>query len=162
MTKFAFTKLYNQYVDKIYSYVYWRTSDASLAEDITSEVFTKAWAARQSFDGTHPQAWLYAIARNMLTDHHRRSRPMADPEIIDELVDDADTPEEATEKTLAREKLLTAIAILPEQAQSILIWRFTENASAIDIANRLGISEGNVRIQQMRALKKLRTWYESQ
>jgi RNA polymerase sigma-70 factor, ECF subfamily len=162
MTKHAFTKLYNQYVEKIYSYVYWRTSDASLAEDITSEVFTKAWSAKDSFDGIYPQAWLYTIARNMLTDHHRRQRPMADPKIIDDLVDNNDTPEEATEKTLAREKLLRAIAILPEQAQSIIIWRFTENASAQDIANRLGISEGNVRIQQMRALKKLREWYESQ
>lgn len=163
MTKHAFTKLYNQHVDKIYSYVYWRVSDASLAEDITSEVFTKAWAARETFDGTHPQAWLYAIARNMITDHHRRQRPMADPEIIDELVDTThDRPEEATEKVLAREKLATAISFLPEQAQSIVIWKFVENASAAEIGERLGISEGNVRIQQMRALKRLREWYESQ
>jgi RNA polymerase sigma-70 factor (ECF subfamily) len=163
MTKHAFTKLYNQYVDKIYSYVYWRVSDASLAEDITSEVFTKAWVAKDSFDGAHPQAWLYTIARNMLTDHHRRQRPMADPEVIDELEDTAnDTPDIATEKILTREKLAKAIAHLPEQAQSIVIWRFTENASAQEIGKRLGISEGNVRVQQMRALKKLREWYEAQ
>jgi RNA polymerase sigma-70 factor (ECF subfamily) len=149
MTKHEYTKLYKQYVDKIYSYVYWRISDASLAEDITSEVFTKAWVAKDSFDGAHPQAWLYTIARNMLTDHHRRQRPMADPEVI-------------TEKILTREKLAKAIAQLPEQAQSIVIWRFTENASAQEIGKRLGISEGNVRVQQMRALKKLREWYETQ
>jgi len=161
MTQHAFTKLYNQYVDKIYSYVYWRVSDASLAEDITSEVFTKAWAARDSFDGTHPQAWLYTIARNMITDHYRRQRPMADPDIIDEIIDTTnDTPDIATEKVLTRERLAGALAQLPEQAQSILIWKFVEHISAAEIGERLGITEGNVRIQQMRALKRLREWYE--
>ena len=122
MTKHAFTELYNQYVEKIYSYVYWRTSDAAIAEDITSEVFTKAWAAKEAFDGKHPQAWLYTIARNLITDHHRRLRPTVDSEAIAELVDTTnDTPAEATEKVLAREKLARAIATLPEQAQSIVI-----------------------------------------
>lgn len=162
MTKHAFTELYTRYVDKIYSYVYWRTSDAEVAEDITSEVFTKAWAARESFDGVYPQAWLYTIARNLLTDYHRRLRPTVDSEVIAELVDTTnDTPSEATEKILAREKLAKAIATLPEQSQSIIIWRFVDNESAAEIGKRLGISEGNVRIQQMRALKRLKEWYES-
>ena len=162
MTKHTFTKLYNQYVDKIYSYVFWRVGEQEVAEDMTSEVFTKAWAARESFDGTHPQAWLYTIARNIITDYHRRKKPVTDSEMIDELTDTTnDTPEVATEKVLTRERLARAIATLPEQAQSIVIWKFVENVSAAEIATRLGISEGNVRIQQMRALKKLRAWYEA-
>ncbi|MFO0882156.1 MAG: sigma-70 family RNA polymerase sigma factor [Candidatus Saccharimonadales bacterium] len=163
MTKHAFTELYTRYVDKIYSYVYWRTSDAGVAEDITSEVFTKAWAARDTFDGTYPQAWLYTIARNLLTDYHRRLKPSVDSDVLAELVDTThDTPQEAAEKTLTREKLARAISQLPEQAQSIIIWRFVDNESAAEIGKRLGISEGNVRIQQMRALKRMKEWYESQ
>jgi RNA polymerase sigma factor (sigma-70 family) len=70
----ALSELYDRYEVKIFTYIYRRTGDESLAEDLTSQVFLKmlesirdqkAW--RSSFSG-----WLYKIAHNLVIDHYRR------------------------------------------------------------------------------------------
>src|SRR4051812_8880743 len=71
-----FKKMYHLYFDKIYGFLYWQTRDQMLAEDLTGEVFTRAWQKMGSFSGRYPQAWLYTIARNLLTDHWRSKRPL--------------------------------------------------------------------------------------
>src|SRR5919201_2442451 len=64
----AFGALYEKYVDRIYSYVYYRTGDAREAEDLTARVFYRALTHIPEFNqrGAPFVAWLYRIAHNLV------------------------------------------------------------------------------------------------
>src|SRR5512136_1892925 len=69
----AFGHLYEIYLDRIYRYIYFRVTDEQTAEDLISQVFTKAW---ENLDRYQPNgrpfiAWLYTIAHNTVIDHYR-------------------------------------------------------------------------------------------
>ena len=68
-----FGQIYDQYIDKIYSFVYLKVNSQEIAEDITSKVFLKGWEAfKEPGAGIkNPGAFLYQIARNAVVDHYR-------------------------------------------------------------------------------------------
>ena len=70
-----FIQVYEKYRHSIFNYIFYRVGDTDLADDLTSDVFVRLVdkydeEARES----RPIApWLYAIARNLVIDHHRRA-----------------------------------------------------------------------------------------
>src|SRR4051794_23854181 len=68
------TELFRAYWPTVLGYLCRRTGDPVLAEELAQETFTKATAAFLGWRGGPAAAWLLAIARNVLTDHHRRGR----------------------------------------------------------------------------------------
>jgi RNA polymerase sigma-70 factor (ECF subfamily) len=154
-----FTAAYESHSKRIYQFMYWRTRDNVLSEDLTSSVFEKAWRSRTSFKGGSVQAWLYRIARNALTDHWRKKKDIAVDNI--ESLPGAVMEESESRKLdtqFAAQELNHAVYKLPKQMQTIIELRFMSNLSSKQVAKQLGISENNVRIIQYRALKKLRTY----
>lgn len=150
-----FAEAYESYSPRIFRFLFWRTRDHELSEDLTSSVFEKAWRSRGSFHGGSVQAWLYKIARNVLTDHWRKKQDLA--------VEDMDTIAGATEDSadsldmaMEIQKLEQALRKLPKEMQEIVNLRFIEGLSSKDVAKRLNLSESNVRVIQYRALKRIR------
>jgi len=72
----AFGELYSLYLDRIFRYVFYQVKDRMRAEDITEEIFIKAWKAIASCKGKEPtfSAWLYRIAHNYLIDIFRSNK----------------------------------------------------------------------------------------
>ena len=70
-----FEELYRDYVGRIYAYLRSQLGSAIDAEDVTSQVFVKAYEAYARYEPRHatPSAWLFQIARNAALDHHRRA-----------------------------------------------------------------------------------------
>ena len=77
--KAAFAELYERTIDKVYTYVYYRTGSRALTEDIVSATFLKALERADSFrpKGGGFVAWLLRIARNQLFDDHRKNKRLA-------------------------------------------------------------------------------------
>src|SRR5438105_4565779 len=74
----AFAALYDRHVDAVYRYAYFRLRIDAEAEDVTSEMFHRALVAMPRFEPRRPfLAFLYTIARNVVTDRMRRERPQA-------------------------------------------------------------------------------------
>lgn len=68
----SFARLYDAYFERVFRYVYFRVSDDQTAEDLTSQVFLKAWENLPRYKPSgHFLAWLYTIARNQVIDHYR-------------------------------------------------------------------------------------------
>jgi len=69
----AFGILYDAYVERIYRFVFFRVADEQTAEDITAQVFLRAWEklGRYRIGNSPFLAWLYTIARNAVIDHYR-------------------------------------------------------------------------------------------
>jgi RNA polymerase sigma-70 factor (ECF subfamily) len=154
----SFEAAYESHSRSIYRFLYWRTKNVQLSEDLTSSVFEKAWHSRSSFRGGSVRAWLYRIARNVLIDHWRKKQ--------DFLVEDADSlQEEATDpsigETLDQDLLLRhlhkTLDTLPGDMRSVITLRFIEGLSCKQVAEKLDLGESNVRVIQYRALRKLRS-----
>jgi RNA polymerase sigma factor (sigma-70 family) len=68
------TELFRANWGPVFGYLVRHTGDPGLAEELAQETFTRATAAFLGWRGGPPLAWLLAIARNVLVDHHRRGR----------------------------------------------------------------------------------------
>lgn len=150
-----FTEAYESYGQGIFRFLFWRTKDTELSEDLTSSVFEKAWRSRQHFQGGSVRAWLYKIARNTLTDHWRMKRAVQ-VEDMDLMGEVNDNTADSLDLELELQQMQRAIGKLPKSMQEVVQLRFIEGLSAREVGDRLGINEGNVRIIQYRALQRIR------
>lgn len=153
--KQQFKTLYAKHADEIFRFLYMHVRDEDLAEDLAADTFTKAWQNLERFDFRHPRAWLYTIARNRLTDHWRKGKTLPLDEDV-EIVDTAEPIGDRIDRAITNERLMDAIATLPEPSRSVIIQRFVLGESVRGAAEALGLTEANVRVVQYRALKKLK------
>ena len=152
----AFGELYSVYLDRIYRYVAYHVKDKMIAEDITEEVFVKAWKRIDSCKGKGEtfSSWLYRIAHNHVIDNLRRRRKQLSIEM--ETVDKVSGPELELEGELERQELLEVIACLPENQRQVIVLKFIEGMDNWEIGQVMDKSQGAVRVLQMRALATLR------
>ncbi len=156
----AFAILYERYVDRIYAYIYYRTGDAREAEDLTARVFYRALAHIPDFNqrGAPFVAWLYRIAHNLLA-NWRRDRGRHPELPLDDLLglhSHEATPHAQAERAEDEQELLEAIRRLPPERQNLLILKFVQDLSNIEIGRLLGRSEGAVKSLYHRTLLALR------
>ena len=156
----AFSELYERYVDRIYAYVYYRTGDARDAEDLTARVFYRALSHLPEFNQTGApfSAWLYRIAHNLVANWHRDKT--RHPELPLDLWLHAPVQESAphaqAERAEAQGKLLDAIRSLPAERQQLLLLKFVDGLSNLEIGKILGRSEGAIKSLYHRTLLVLR------
>ena len=150
-----FKSVFENYNQPIHRFLYWRTSDGHLSEDLTSVVFEKAWHSHDKFDGASPQAWIYRIARNALIDYWwlKKTFLLENEANLDSKENEMG---DVLDASLRLDSLRQALHKLPAEMRTIVTWRFIEGVSAKEVGERLNISEGNVRVIQFRALKQLR------
>jgi len=154
-----FSQFYDDYIDKIYRFIFLKVNSQEIAEDLCSETFLRCW---EKFKDNHqdienPPAFLYRIARNLITDHYRQkgrtqvisvdSLPIIDPRT------------DIEEKSLVRsdlENIKLNLANLKDDYQEIIIWHYINDLSVPEIAKMLKKSEGATRVMLHRALNELR------
>lgn len=155
----AFGQLYDHYVTGIFRFVYYRVGSQSLAEDLTSETFTRALRSIQRFNwqGKDFGAWLTTIARNLIADNFKSSRSRL--EIVTDVMPDARTAVASTEDDvlshLANEGLFEAVQKLPEEQRDCILMRFIQGLSIAQTAAALDRSEGAIKQLQLRAIRSL-------
>ena len=154
----AFGQLYDAYMERIYRFVYFRVEDQQTAEDITSQVFLKAWSNldRFSFSRTPYLAWLYTIAHNAVIDHYRTRKVTAaldDVQLSQQ--DHAEVVENEIDLSAEMKSIKTALQTLTDDQQKVLTLKFIEGMSNTEIARHLGKREGAIRALQMRGLQAL-------
>lgn len=156
----AFGELYERYVKKIYSYIYYRTGNAHDAEDLTARVFHRALVHIETYveRGIPFSAWLYRIAHNLVANWHRdRTRRKVIP--LDEFVVAGlrtEGPEGMAESQEEREHLLAAIRRLPEERQQLVILKFVDKLSNAEVGAIMDRSEGAIKSLYHRTLIALR------
>jgi len=156
----AFGLLYEQYVERIFNYVYYRTGNQHDAEDLTAKVFFRAMRHIPQYEerGLPVSAWLYRIAHNLVANWHRdRGRR---PEIsLDEgfaAIPHSEHPEVTLLKAEERDNLLKIIRGLPSERQHLIILKFVEHMSNAEIGQIMGRTEGAVKSLYHRTLLSLR------
>lgn len=154
----SFGTLYDAYLERIYRFVYFRVEDQQTAEDITSQVFLKAWEnlGRFQIGGTPFLAWLYTIAHNAVIDHYRTRKVTA--ALDDVRLSDpghAETVENGIDAAVEMNSIKNALQTLTDDQRQVLVLKFIDEMSNEEIAQHLGKREGAIRALQMRGLKAL-------
>nr|HID14242.1 sigma-70 family RNA polymerase sigma factor [Anaerolineae bacterium] len=154
----AFTEIYDRHQPAIYRYIYYRVGDVATAEDLTSEVFVRLVEGidRFVYRGRPLLAWLYTIARNLVTDHWRRTGQATMLPLDEQLVAEAGDLEQAAERGLAQRRLAAALVHLTEDQRQVIVLKFIEGLDNEETARILGKSVGAVKSLQHRALAALR------
>ncbi|HZD55104.1 MAG TPA: sigma-70 family RNA polymerase sigma factor [Anaerolineales bacterium] len=156
----AFGEIYSRYAKLIFGFLYANLDSRLDAEDLTGEVFLRAWDALSGYreKGIPFSAFLLRVARNALYDHYRRSKFASNHVPIENvnLLDDSD-PEEAASNNLEHEELRRVLRQLDnEDYRSVLILRFLRDKSPAETAQIMERSVGAVRVLQHRALGAVR------
>ena len=149
----AFGELYSIYLDRIYRYVFYQINDKMTAEDITEEVFIKAWKAIRTCKGKEKTflSWLYRIAHNHLINTLNYMKKFTSIEKV-EFID----PKQKIGAEIECQELIETMTCLPKHQKQVIILKFIEGLDNREIGKIMGKNEGAIRILQMRALAKLR------
>jgi RNA polymerase sigma-70 factor (ECF subfamily) len=152
----AYGSLYELFLDRIYRYVYYQVRDVMTAEDITQEVFIKAWNSIKSCRGKEQtfSAWLYRIAHNHTVDRFRVAHQ--DLPLYESVQADSANMEQQVELSLEYQKVLQLVSSLPEAQKQVIMLKFLQGVDNTEIEQITGKRQGAIRALQMRALESLR------
>ena len=156
--KEIFSQIYDQYVNKIYRFIFLKVNSQEIAEDLCSETFLKGWQCyKEKQDIENPQAFLYQIARNLVVDYYRAKGrtqtvsvdclPITDPRI---------DLEAETMNNSDLDRIKSVLVNIKDDYQEAIIWHYIDDLSISEIAKMLNKSEGAVRVTLHRALKSLK------
>ena len=156
----AFGVLYERYVERIYSYIFYRTGNPADAEDLTAKVFFRAMhhIGNHRNQGLPFSAWLYRIAHNLVANWHRDNSRRKEIPLDDRMLIfyRGDHPETALLRSEEMERLIRAIRHLPPERQQLLILKFVEHLSNAEIGQIIGRTEGAVKSLYHRTLLAMR------
>lgn len=152
----SFTMLYNRYHKRLYGYL----KSKGLSQVIVDEVFQNTWLklhnSRYQYVSKYKfSAWLFTMAYHLLIDCLRREKKYS---ILESLENDKHGGDKDNENNLANKQSVDAIdwESISAEDKKTLEWRYLNEDSFAEIAERLGLSEVNVRKRISRALKVLK------
>jgi RNA polymerase sigma-70 factor (ECF subfamily) len=166
----AFAELYNRYYPQIYRFAHRRTGDPSIAEDVAAETFLAAFKSlpRYEWRGIAFSAWLYRIAATVIAGQHRRNGGIAQVPLentlypLAEPISDEPGPDQRLEmleeQQLERLRLQAALRKLTPDQRRALELRYSRPSLVplAEVADRMGRSEGAVKLLLHRAIGALR------
>ncbi len=158
----AYAELYDLYVKRIYRFVFFKVGSHENAEDVTSEVFLKAWqyliggtesvSDIKSFSGL-----LYRIARNTIIDFYRaRASKNEVPINEDTDISDSGSWHGQLGDKIETEKIIQTIKKLKQEYQEVLTLKYVDELEVKEICEITGKGQVAVRVTLHRALKKLK------
>ncbi|WP_289140578.1 sigma-70 family RNA polymerase sigma factor [uncultured Brevibacillus sp.] len=158
-----FEEVMQAYLKKVLRLVYLIVKDRSSAEDITQEVFLKAYKGLGSFrEESSMQTWIYRIAVNEAKKHLRSwsfrnlfYKPEVDAGIVEGI-------ESAVIKSDHRIRFARIVMELPSSYRQLIILHYYEELSAEEVADIMGISTGAVYTKLHRARQKLKEQLEKE
>ena len=159
----AFREFYERHALRLRAWLRRATASTEVANDLTAETFAQALVSLKRFRGSDDEqaaAWLYGIARNLLSQYWRQQRvetsarerlhmPVRDYGGYDEAVELADAQGLAP-------ALAEALAALSEHERQALDLRVVEGLRFDEVADRLAVASPAARMRVTRALRALR------
>jgi RNA polymerase sigma-70 factor (ECF subfamily) len=156
----AFGLLYTRYARMVHGILLSRVPYSDV-DDLVQDVFLQALPRLNSLrEVSKFPGWLASIARNRATDFHRRTKPH------EEFVEESSSSETARQTSPAlppashssaeAHAVLEAIRSLPETYREPLVLRLVEGMTGPEIATRIGLTHGSVRVNLHRGMQQLR------
>ena len=165
----AFEELILQHEKIVYNLALRMMNHSEDAQDISQEVFLKAYRSLQNFDERSAfSTWLYRITHNTCIDEMRKRKgkqsysleeelESADGSLQRQVADAGDTPEESLMRKEQKSEILQALDTLSEEHKAAIILRDVKGMAYEEIAEILELSLGTVKSRISRARNQLKT-----
>lgn len=150
-------ELFTNYYKDIYTYLYSLSHNASLSEDLTSEVFLEVVKSITKFRGESDiKTWLFAIARHKWFSYLRKKKRQVKTEVLMEFYENSTkNMDEDYQNHALVERIYTLLEAESERTRNIVLMRI-EGFSFYEIGVKYGISETSARVIDFRAKAKIR------
>ena len=153
-----FQTFYQENLGLIYRFVFSKVGNREEAEDLTSQIFIKAVRGVDTERGAQSmQKWLFQVARTTIADYwrtHYRVSTGSLEELFEAGWEGPVEEEPAVVSSTPTDRVQRILQALPEHYREVLTCRFLLNLSIRDTANRMCLTEANVKVLQFRALKR--------
>lgn len=161
----AFGEIYDEYIKKIYHFIFYKTPTPEIAQDLTHDVFANllAYIKNNPKPIENLKAFIYQIARNMIAKYYIKEKPR-DIKIEDKDVSEIDYKLSDNKKMDQEIDLKISVEIIEQsirqmnnsEHQQIITLKLVEGLSHREISKIINKKEGTVRVQFHRALRELR------
>ncbi len=152
-----FWKIYDKYVDKLYHFVYLKTTNREISEDIISDVFMSALKNIDNFsinDNSSVKSWLYRIANNKVIDFYRTNK---DEDTLEEYMDKW-FEEDLSKKIDDKEKINSILEFLKsfkKEHRDVFIYRIWYDMSYNEVSEVTWLSVDNCKKIVSRTIKNI-------
>lgn len=160
MDKAEFKGIFDEYYIPLKNFLYYKLGDTNLAEDLTQEVFLKAWNQRDKIIMGTVKSYLYTIANNLAINHYKSAKNRFEFGLKNEESTHSQSPEYKMEEAEFEEHLKASIAKLTENQRVVFLMNRIDDLTYNEIATRLGISVKAVEKRMKNALEFLRQTIE--
>ena len=152
----GFEQLFNAYYDELQHFIFFKSGDTEVAEDIVQEAFLKLWEMRSSVRVETARALLYTIAANLFSNRHKRLK--LNFKLRQTLVEDRtfESPEFEMEIKEFDRKLQRVLSELNENNRTVFLMNRMEQMTYNEIASTLNISVKAVEKRMKKALEHVR------
>lgn len=153
-----FKSIFDQYYHPVKNFLYYKLGDVVLAEDLTQEVFMKAWEKKEEIIVETVKSYLYKIANNLAINHFNSARSRYKFELSEDnpAKDTSEAPDYKMEKDEFEERLKEAIADLTENQRVVFLMNRIDDLTYREIAERLDVSVKAIEKRMHKALEALR------
>ena len=152
-----FERLYKEYYPRVYAFLYKLSHDHELTEEMVQDTFYELYKSIHKYNGSCKLfTFIAAIAKNVYFKYVRKKRiEYIDIELVKELEDLNDTPEEACLRSFESKKIRNVIEKLPPKYRDVILLRVYADLTFADIASVLDISTCSAKVIFHRAKKIL-------
>ncbi|HBV99464.1 MAG: hypothetical protein JL50_02500 [Peptococcaceae bacterium BICA1-7] len=152
-----FSKLYDEYLPKLYKYTLYKVGDTNVAEDLVSEVFEKMLEKYHTYNREKGafSTWLFTIANNMIINYHKKNGRKLYLFDFDKVESKYRLEDQIIDREL-KELLLKGIMCLDERQRSIIALKFGACLTNRQIARMMNLTESNIGTILYRALGQLK------
>ncbi len=156
----ALEQLFSEYYKDVYRYLFSLCRDASLSEDLASEVFLEVVKSIASFRAdSDVKTWLFSIARHRWFRYlDKKKRAAKNEDLCDITALEIPSALSVEESYITRELVKRVYELIdeePERPRSVALMR-VEGYSFYEIGRALGISESSARVTFFRTKEKIR------
>lgn len=156
LTAQEFEHAFDLYYTNLRNFLYYKTSQAELAEDVAADTFVKLWETRDKIDKTSLKAYIFTIGNNLAINHLKRDQLKFKFLNLQTVKQDIKTPEYLLEMQEFDQKLQDTLALIPEGAREVFLMNRIDGLKYREIADMLGLSMKAVEKRMSRALAILR------
>jgi RNA polymerase sigma-70 factor (family 1) len=151
-----FKRLFDQYYEAIRNFLYYKSGDMNLSEDLTQEAFLILWKKRSNINPDKAKSYLYTIANNLFLNEIKHQKVVFKYQQQPVSRTFKETPQFQMEEEEFRAKLMNSINRLPEKNRVVFLMNRIEKLTYKEIAERLGLSVKAVEKRMHKALIELR------
>ena len=151
-----FKTIYDEWAQALFRFIFFKSKDAKLSEDIVQDTFVKYWDKMETIGAGKDKSYLFATSKNLLLNHFEHQKVVKRHEESVTHNEESSSPHYDLEVSEFKERLENAINALPDKQREVFLMHRVEGFKYKEISDLLEVSQKAVEKRMSQALKSLR------